>query len=333
MIMNILNKFDNVEIKNDTRISEEDLKFCEKQQSLYFKILDNYKSIYNDLKIVQEKEKTLFKAIEKENVYSMNDDVYKKYDYYFVTTNKEEFTKIIIDVHRTFITTIFDYFAKKYNVSLDKKSVEDITQIQEPDKIDDWYYRFRNCTPEEIEKFKERNKEYEKELNKYRDKIIAAKIDFNIIVDNIFVQLEGYSFVDKAKKEIVDNCKLACFNKYRKYNYAGLKKDKIVFEIGFNSHFDSIWKEYEATTNNYEFKSIIKALTFFDSEENNYSIYDGWRCSFVYFSKREKDGIYGIKAAYGNKVESFKFYKNGKWEVKFNTQEDAEKFFNEYCKC
>lgn len=223
---NILDKFDNVGIENGTRIAADDLEFCERQQKLYNKVLDNYKSIYRDLMTVLGKEYNQHKEIDRENTYGKDGNIYKRYNHYFVTISKDEFIKIIIDVHSTFITTIFDYFAKKYNVSLDKKSVEDVTQIQEPQK-GDWYYAFRSLTPEEIEKIKDRNKEYEKELNKYGDKIIAAKIDFNTIVDNIFVQLDGYSFVDKAKKEIIDNCRLACFNKYRKCNYAELKGIKL----------------------------------------------------------------------------------------------------------
>lgn len=59
---------------------------------------------------------------------------------------------------------------------------------------------------------------------------------------------------------------------------------------------------------------------------------DGWYCSFIYYNKKEIDGIYGLHSAYGNKVESFKFYKNGKWEVKFISEEEAQKFFDMYCK-
>ena len=111
-----------------------------------------------------------------------------------------------------------------------------------------------------------------------------------------------------------------------------MKKNKISIETGFNSHFDSIWGEYEASTDNSDFRAIMRALSFFDSGENNVSIYDSWCCSFVYYNRKERDGIYGLHSAYGNKVESFRFYKNGKWEVKFISEEEAQKFFDMYCK-
>lgn len=76
----------------------------------------------------------------------------------------------------------------------------------------------------------------------------------------------------------------------------------------------------------------MRALSFFDSDEKEKKIYGGWLSEFVFYYKKEKDGVYGLHSAYGKKVQSFKFYKNGKWEINFISQEDAEKFFNEYCK-
>lgn len=330
--MNILNKFDNVKIENNTRISADDYAFCESQQELYFKVLENYINIYNEILKIIKKENSQFEEIKEANSYELSGISYRKYDYHFLTISKEDFTKVILGVHTIFINTILDYFKKKYGVKLETKTISDITGLQEPEQEDGGCYGVRGYSKEDIEKFKEKNIEYRKALNKYRDKIIETKIDFNAIVDNIFIQLGGYSFTDKVKKEIIDDCKYACFNEYRKFNYTELKKDKIIIKVGFNSGFDRIWEEYIASTNNKYFKAIMRALTFFDSGENNTAIYDGWQHSFIYYSKKEKEGIYGLHCAYGKKVESFKFYKNGKWEVKFSSQEEARTFFNIYCK-
>lgn len=327
-----LSKFENIEIKNDTRIAKDDLAFCESNQRLYLKVLKNYQNIYSDLLKVLQKEQSQFEEIEMENAFTKNGYSYKKYDYHFLSINKEDFTETISGVHRIFISTIVDYFIEKYGVKLDTKSVDEMLGIEKPKQDDNSYWGYRNLTNEEIEKIKERNREYEQSLNKYRDKIITSKIDFNTIIDDIFIQLDGYSFVDKVKKEIIDSCKSACFKQYGKYSYAELKKNKISIETGFNSHFDNIWEEYEAATDNADFKAIMRALSFFDSGENNISIYDSWYSSFIYYNKKERDGIYGLHSAYGNKVESFRFYKNGKWEVKFISEEEAQKFFDVYCK-
>lgn len=327
-----LSKFENIEIKNDTRIAKDDLAFCESNQRLYLKVLKNYQNIYGDLLKVLQKEQSQFEKIEMENTFTKNGYSYKKYDYHFLSINKEDFAEIISGVHKIFITTIVDYFIEKYGVELNVKSVDEILGIEKPKQVDGNYWGYRNLTNEEIDKIKERNREYEKSLDKYRDKVITAKIDFNTIIDDIFVQLDGYSFVDKVKKEIIDSCKSACFNQYRKYGYAELKKNKISIKTGFDSYFSSIWKKYEASTDNSAFKAIMRALSFFDSGENNISIYDSWYYSFIYYNKQETDGIYGLHSAYGNKVESFKFYKNGKWEVKFISEEEAQKFFDMYCK-
>lgn len=330
--MNILNKFENVEIKNDTRIAPDDLEFCKRNQELYLKVLENYKSVYKDLMKVKDKEFSLFSEIETENSYNYNGCTDKKYDNHFVTISKKEFTKTIIGVHRIFITTIYNYFSKKYGVRLETKEPENIIGLEEPKKVEDYYYDYWRISEEEKEKIKKRNQEYEDSLCKYRDDMVAAKVDFNNIIDDIFIQLDGYSFVDRAKNEVVNACKSACFNKYRKVSYATLKKCKIVIETAFHSYFDTIWKEYQASTNNDDFKAIMRALSFFDSDEKEKKIYGGWLSEFIFYYKKEKDGVYGLHSAYGKKVQSFKFYKNGKWEINFISQEDAEKFFNEYCK-
>ena len=222
-----LSKFENIEIKNDTRIAKDDIAFCESNQRLYLKVLKNYQNIYSDLLKVLQKEQSQFEEIEMENVFTKNGYSYKKYDYHFLSVNKEDFTETISGVHRIFISTIVDYFIEKYGVKLDTKSVDEMLGIEKPKQDDNSYWGYRNLTDEEIEKIKERNREYEKSLEEYRDKVIAAKIDFNTIIDDIFIQLDGYSFVDKVKKEIIDSCKSACFNQYRKYSYAELKKNKI----------------------------------------------------------------------------------------------------------
>ena len=211
-----LSKFENIEIKNDTRIAKDDLAFCESNQRLYLKVLKNYQNIYGDLLKVLQKEQSQFEKIEMENTFTKNGYSYKKYDYHFLSINKEDFAEIISGVHKIFITTIVDYFIEKYGVELNVKSVDEILGIEKPKQVDGNYWGYRNLTNEEIDKIKERNREYEKSLDKYRDKVITAKIDFNTIIDDIFVQLDGYSFVDKVKKEIIDSCKSACFNQYRK---------------------------------------------------------------------------------------------------------------------
>lgn len=78
-----LSKFENIEIKNDTRIAKDDLAFCESNQRLYLKVLKNYQNIYGDLLKVLQKEQSQFEKIEMENTFTKNGYSYKKYDYHF----------------------------------------------------------------------------------------------------------------------------------------------------------------------------------------------------------------------------------------------------------
>ena len=43
-MINLLERFETVEIKNNTRLAEEDLQFCEQQHELYIKVLQHYRN-------------------------------------------------------------------------------------------------------------------------------------------------------------------------------------------------------------------------------------------------------------------------------------------------
>lgn len=303
--MDILGKFEGVEIKNDTRLPAEDLEYCKQNQELYLKVIDHHKEIFEEMTRIYMREEDFFEGIKEENTYERGES--RKYYYCFSTKDRGRFTTVIMDVHRRFVNIIYDYFAGKYGIKLDKKSAEDILCLKSFG-------------------------EYGKEIDKYREDIITARVDFNDIVADIFIQLDGCSFVEKAKNEIVDACKNACYNGYRNIDYAELKKCKITINTGFRSYFNTIWKEYEAGTDNETFRAIIRALSFFDSDEKEKKIYPDWRNEFIFYNRYERDGIYGFHSVQANKVQSLRFYKNGKWEIHFNSQEYAEKFFNEYFK-
>lgn len=96
-------------------------------------------------------------------------------------------------------------------------------------------------------------------INKYKVTIESEKIikklnfesGFQDILDNIFTQLDGYSFTEKAEKEIKDNTK-----EIFKYGEKILIKGNKLNLDGYFAHYDSIWKRYELKED-----SIIKIFT------------------------------------------------------------------------
>lgn len=167
--------------------------------------------------------------------------------------------------------------------------------------------------------------------NKYKitinNEIIIKSLDyestFQDVIDHIFTQLDGYSFTEKAEKEIKDNTKEI----FKYGDKISIKGNKLILD-GYFAHHDSIWKEYRLRED--KVNKIFQSLQLFDSglltdnEElkNKYCGYDNSR-------KLENYERYNTQTL--NKVKSIKFFKNGKLEIEFIGNQEAVRFASEYC--
>ncbi|MFS0855175.1 hypothetical protein [Paenibacillus taichungensis] len=166
--------------------------------------------------------------------------------------------------------------------------------------------------------------------NKYKVTIdnisIIKKLDFEStfqdVLDNIFTQLDGYSFTEKAEKEIKDSTKEI----FKYGDKISIKNTKLILD-GYFAHLDSIWKEYRLSD---KIDKIFKSLQLFDSgslveNEELKQKYCG------YDNSRNLDNYERYVTQTLNKVKSIKFFKNGKLEIEFNSNQEAQIFASEYC--
>ncbi|WP_091019879.1 MULTISPECIES: hypothetical protein [Paenibacillus] len=143
------------------------------------------------------------------------------------------------------------------------------------------------------------------------------------IIDNIFIQLDGYSFTEKAEKEIKDKTK----EMFKYGDKISIKSSKLILD-GYFAYHDSIWKEYRLNENKVE--HIFQSLQLFDSGsithneelENKYCGYNNSR-------KLENYERYTTQTL--KKVKSIKFLKNGKLDIEFISNQEAARFASEYC--
>ncbi|MGG1650453.1 hypothetical protein ABHN03_16745 [Paenibacillus sp. NRS-1775] len=155
---------------------------------------------------------------------------------------------------------------------------------------------------------------------------IMKKSDYNVtfqeIVDDIFVQLDGFSFNEKAEKEIKDATK----EMFKHGDKITIKNNKLVLD-GYFAHFDSIWKEYRLSE---KVEKIFKSLQLFDSGSltNNEELKLKY-CGYSNSSKLDNYDRYTPNTLIN--VKSIKFFKNGKMEIEFNTHQQAQAFATEYC--
>lgn len=262
----LLSKFENVVIKNDTRISEVDRAYCEKQEKMYKEAIQ-----------VMQQTLELFKELY--GTYSVTEK--SNYRGYI-----EEFKDIrniedrINDFKSKFISNIFSHFERSYNVTLNSSEIR---------------------------------KKYD------------LSITYQNIIDEVFEQLGGFNFQEKAVKEIKDAS--------RDTVYRG---DKLTIKKGKLSIQDYVWwssyswdNEKKLSYNDSKVRPLFKALSHFETGVvETLSYYNN-----IYDELYKGDKTYDIFSKYElgyNKVKSIKFYKNGKVDIEFQTQQQAEEFKREY---
>lgn len=326
----LLDKFETIEIKNDTRLSDEDKLYCERQQQLYSKVLKHYRNMFAELLVLKAKSDAFYLTVNTENEYFNGNYKYKIYGYEFVEAKKDEFADTIKGVHNRFIEQIICHFRNKYNVKIDSKEFDKYFTKECPTHPDRGYFSYSRMSDEEIEKYKEELKQYEIEYDNYLDCIINAELDFNLVVDDIFVALGGFSFMEKVEQEIKQDAKNAITNSYRNTTEYTLKNGKISFDNLVFSRKCNIFNRYEISFDGNGYRAILRALTYFNANRAKTSIYDGWMHNFMGYRKTENDGIYGIHKVGSTIVTHFKYFKNGKWEVTFDNHSNALKFAKEF---
>jgi hypothetical protein len=325
-MFDLLEKFENVEIKNDTRLSEEDKNYCDRQHALYVKVLNHCRNMFESLKEIQWQDSGFYESVSAENTYKNGSYSYRIYEHEFIKLDKDDFKKIISRTHDKFIRQINGYFRKKYSVTIEDENFETYLSIKKPNETN-YYYGWKSITDEEKAEAEVKAEQYRKDCNAYVDSVLTAELHYNPIIDDIFESLGGFNFAEKAEKEIKDNAQEAA-NRWGKTQYE-LKNGKISFNILY-SRKEFYGNEYRVSLDSAEYKNILRALTYFDSDYTETSIYPKWAEEFIKYEAKETEGIYDSHYAGAAKVIYFKYYKNGKWDVTFSNHTNALTFAKEF---
>lgn len=315
----ILDMFESVEIKNNSRLSDEDADFCMRQQALYEKVHAHYTEMYTRLRALQQFDAEFYEAVSEDNVYpsGSNNKIYRNE---FFTIGEEDFKELIINVHNIFIKQINCFFRDKYKITVEDKSAITYLGVKKPKKpeLPDGYFR---ATAEVKAAYKTKLEEHKAAYKQYVANITSIKLHYDCVVDDIFLLLGAFTFEEQAEKEIKDSVFNAIKRSYE------IRSRKIAFNIlPSNKNYN----EYEVSLDRDNYKSLLRALTYFDSAKRHVEIYNGWVDKFIASKKKENDGIYETHSTDGSKVISFRYYKNGKFEVEFTNHKTALEFANEF---
>lgn len=171
--------------------------------------------------------------------------------------------------------------------------------------------------------------------NKYNVTIKTERMhknhDYNItyenIIDDIYLQLDGFSFTEKAVSELLNKTKNTYhYNEYRKHSNMDIKNSKVVIDGSF-AYRDTIWNEYRLRGG---FDDLFSALYLFDTgsipkeKTELHNRYCGYQ------NERNVNNYDRFEPITLSKVVSIKFFKNGKLEIEFKSNYQATIFAKEY---
>ncbi|PHA02976.1 hypothetical protein COE51_01145 [Bacillus pseudomycoides] len=261
----ILDKFSNITIENEARISEGDQKYCEAQEEMYKSALDAMETALNTFK-------NIFNSIDA-NAY--DSDYRRGYiDKYDDIQRLEERIK---KTKNNFITSIIGHFTKTYNITID------VFELHEKYESIDTY---------------------------------------QTLINEIFDQLGGFSFSEKAVQEIKEN-----ISNDVHYDKVEVKKNKLIIpSFVYIDHFDKKWGHIKISYSSKDKVSrLFKALSHFETGEAKINCY----YEDIQQSLNKENSLYKYELGY-EKVQSFKPFQNGKVEIVFQTMQQAEEFKREY---
>lgn len=297
--MNMLEKFAKVEINLADKISTVDKAVCEVLQAAYDAALAAIK---------QQKALINKSCTEQDELIAQLPDKYFCSDYLGDTFSEDKMDEQSKKVHELFVSNIANWFASHYSVKLDRSEVCDLLIPKEPNR---WDLDDMDLDRKEI-----------------REKIDAMSMEYQVKMDNlhlryedvlnwIFQQLDGFSFEEKALQEMKEQCKRASHSYNGSPNFE-LKKAVLSFGYGCQ-HSD--WRDSWQIRG--DMKDIIRGLIAYDT-----GIFNEVPYNYAYlFSYDIEQQLITID---GTKVSSVKLFKNGRVDVRFQSETYAREFVENF---
>lgn len=323
--MGIMDKFATVEIKADRRISEEDRAFCQRQQEAFEKSGVALQKLADLMATVVAEQKAIFADNEEEiGGYLASRNA--------VTCDVDRVYEVMKHRNKRFIDNIVHYFVRKYRVDLDEGIIREHlipAKPKEPDFPSVGYYR--DMTAEELDDYKAKMKVHQEKQDAWELSLRALPLRYEQIVDEIFVQLGGFSFEERAMNEFLqrtwDACHYTC-----DYSWNNIKKDDERFEIknatlrlpdGCNCD-ENKWMSHPIPkfSPTERLVTLLDALAWYQcgrmSEGHLWFPELGYR-----YGSTEENVVYTRNMS---KVDSIKLFKNGRVDIKFRSAAYAQEF-------
>lgn len=273
----LLSMFDNIEIKNNSRVEDNDLTFCQEQENIYNKLVDVYSNLAEQLTEVVELSKAHSEKFNGKSGSYIYDTAYCE------SLKDRDIQNKINNMKERYILKVCNYFQKKYNVTIDYVVIQ----------------------------------------NKYKS---STHLSCDTIIDEIFIQLGGFNFTEKAEKEIKDKLK-----DYIRYSASKPKQNKLI--LGSFAYIDTWNKKWGSIEIHYDSDSKVECLLdAIQHFENGDTIKNNELNElYITLTQKKNEEVFTKHPINFNKVKSIKVYQNGKFDIEFASTEYALKFARAYC--
>ena len=291
--MDLLEKFNAVEVKTDDRITKKDKDFCERHQAAYENAVTSYTEMLRLWLTLDERQKEL-----------LGDAQGEHYDRYMcgredVRINNYGVKSHVDELHRQFIQTIIEHFCETRGIELNEYRILD-TLLKNPNDL--------LKAPEEAWSDMPRQ---------------GPLVRYETIVDLIYEQMDGQSFDEYAMSQLKDNCHDAV----RGFGRDSVEVERKKAVIRLRGRFCHMYLSYgrEEWTVQERLKFILKAAAYYETGEFGNVPEHLWE-----LIKGETLHYGYVLFTDCQKVSELQMYKNGRVDVTFATEEDARLFYDMY---
>ena len=319
--MSLMDKFSTVEIKADNRISEEDKEFCVRNQNAFDKSGPALQKIA-DLMIAAK--------LEQQNSLQVGGD--RPYQLYTIadgfSCDEDRVYKAMKHRNTQFINTITNYFSDKYNVELDTREIQERLIPTGPSEPKLPWGGYREMTDEQIDAFKKELDDYKVEQGKSEQRLRNLPLRYEQIVDEIFVQLGGFSFQEQAMNEFHERVWDCCHQSWGEHKEKFEIKNDVLRLSPHSSWLcvdENKWMNDPVPTfkPQDDLRTLAEALAHYECGRTKEG--GSWYPELCEY--RTDDSVFTCHHKY---VASIKFFKNSRIDIKFRSAAYAMEFVEKY---
>ena len=318
--MSLMGKFSAVEIKADNRISSDDRDFCICHQEAFDKSGPALQKLADMMEAIKAEQWSILSKVE--DHCSMPYVACKGF-----SCDEGSVYSAVKDRNHTFINTIVRYFSQKYKVELDVEEIKAHLIPAAPKEPELPWGGYRQMSDEEIDAFKEKLAAHEAVKKEYQKSLYTLPLRYEQIVDEIFVQLGGFSFEEQSMNEFLERTWNCCHNRYTSDSERfEIKNDTLRLTGYWISVDENKWMTHPVPQYrpNADMKTLLNAVAYYECGRMDEG--HAWFPELFKYDTKENQ----FDTTYMSKIKGVKMFKNGRVDIKFRSAAYVQEFVELY---